>query len=269
MGPTDKADEGVQAIVMRTGGHRSTPVALLLATLIVLLALGPASAAEEQRFCLIVRSEAPIDGDVLAALIAGEATIELADASECALPAPSPVPSDALGLLASLRVEPERPGDYDRALFRHWVDADSDGCDTRREVLIEESLTEVRVRGGCALRQGSWLSVFDGIRTSDAADLDIDHVVPLAEAWRSGARDWTDERREAFANDLGDERTLRAVSTSANRSKGDQDPAEWLPPDEAFHCRYVEDWVAIKAAWDLSVDEAERAAIDAVLRGCG
>jgi hypothetical protein len=247
--------------------HRSiAPFALALLALLALTRT--AGAADEQRYCLIVRSDEPIAGDVLAAVIAGEATIELADADACAAVEPPSAADDALGLLASLTVEPERPAGYDRGLFRHWVDADRDGCDTRREVLIEESLTDVRVRGGCTLRQGSWFSVFDGLRTTDAADLDIDHVVPLAEAWRSGARDWSDEQREAFANDLGDGRTLRAVSAGSNRSKGDQDPAGWLPPDESFQCTYVEDWVAIKAAWDLSVDMEEQAAIDEVLHGC-
>ncbi len=59
------------------------------------------------------------------------------------------------------------------------------------------------------------------------------------------------------------------VSAGFNRSKGDQDPAEWLPPDESFRCTYVEDWVVIKAAWDLSVDAAEHDAIVDVLSGCG
>ena len=236
--------------------------------LVVLLGAGTARATEEQRYCLVVRSDEPIVGDVLAAVIAGDATIELTDATECASPTASPAPSDTLGLLASLTVEPEHPDGYERDLFRHWIDADRDGCDTRREVLIDESLTPVRVRDGCTLRRGSWVSAFDGLRTTDMSVLDIDHVVPLAEAWRSGANEWTDERREAFANDLGDERTLRAVSSSSNRSKGDQDPAEWLPPDVSFRCTYVEEWVAIKAAWGLSVDVAERDAIVEVLGGC-
>jgi uncharacterized protein DUF1524 len=132
---------------------------------------------------------------------------------------------------------------------RLWVDADRDCRDTRDEVLAAESLVRVR---GCDIRAGRWRSYYDGVITRDASGFDIDHLVPLAEAWDSGARRWTAATRQRYANDLGDPRTLVAVTASVNRSKSDQDPAKWLP--QLGRCRYVRQWVAVKTRWGLSVD---------------
>ena len=139
---------------------------------------------------------------------------------------------------AGLRIEAEhaRTG-YDRDLFHHWIDADGDGCDTRDEVLIAESVTTVQVsQPGCTLSGGQWVSLYDGVQTTDPSTFDIDHMVPLAEAWDSGAWNWDAQQREAFANDLTHAEALIAVSASSNRSKGDQDPAEWQPPSASADC---------------------------------
>ena len=142
---------------------------------------------------------------------------------------------------------------YDRDKFRHWTDADGDCQDTRDEVLQEESLVAT---SGCDITEGEWWSYYDGVTTEDPSDFDIDHLVPLAESWDSGAKRWTRNTRERFANDLGDPRSLVAVTASANRSKSDRDPAEWMPV--RAQCRYVREWVAVKLRWRLTVDEAER-----------
>jgi hypothetical protein len=155
---------------------------------------------------------------------------------------------------------------YDRTLFHLWIDADGDGCDTREEVLISEAEDPPGQGSGCALSGGRWYSYYDGVYATAASSLDIDHVVPLAEAWDSGARTWTSDRREAYANDLADSRTLVGVTASLNRSKGDQDVAEWLPPIN--HCRYVKDWVAVKIRWGLSMDSAERSALESEAADC-
>lgn len=158
-----------------------------------------------------------------------------------------------------------RTGD-DRDLFRHWVDADGDGCDTRREVLLEEA-EEAPVRGsGCSLTGGRWYSYYDAVSQYDIADLQIDHMVPLAEAWDSGARSWTSTRRQSFANDLGDRRPLVAVTGSQHQSESDQDPAEWLPANS--RCRYAEEWVATKIRWGLSQDTSERTAMRSLASQC-
>lgn len=171
-----------------------------------------------------------------------------------------------LQFLARLATAPEHPGGYVRTLFVHWIDADGDGCDTRDEVLIAESRTTPRVRPGCSVA-GSWRSVYDGVTTTKASSLDIDHVVALKEAWGSGAWAWTPARRRGYANDLGTSRSLRAVSAASNRAKGDKDPAEWLP-HTSFRCTYATDWVVIKVRWRLSVDARERAALKRILTRC-
>ncbi|RLV51243.1 HNH endonuclease [Nocardioides mangrovicus] len=156
---------------------------------------------------------------------------------------------------------------YERTKFTIWVDADGNGCDTRDEVLIAEATQAPTVGSSCSLNGGEWYSSYDGVTTTDASDFDIDHLVPLAEAWDSGASAWTAQHREDYANDLGDDRTLAAVSASSNRSKGDRDPAEWLPADD--DCAYVEHWVAVKIRWGLTQDSAEKAAISDQAASCG
>ena len=170
--------------------------------------------------------------------------------------------------ITELRVEPEVGGGYSRDFFDHWIDADGDGCDTRREVLIEESLQPVTVGSGCFLDGGEWYSAFDGATTTNPSNFDIDHFVPLKEAWESGAHSWSDERRRDFANDLSNSASLIAVSASSNRSKGARDPAEWLPPDSSYHCLYAAQWIEVKLYWDLSVDPIEAMALDDILSRC-
>ncbi len=179
-------------------------------------------------------------------------------------------PGTAAALLAALPVTAENTSRYDRDLFPHWSDADRDGCDTRDEVLIAESQTPVRVGAGCAVSGGRWSSTYDGATWTRPADLQIDHVVALAEAWDSGAHQWTTARREAFANDLGYPGSLQAVTGAVNQAKSDSDPAQWLPPVAAEHCTYAVTWVAVKWRWGLNVDPVERARLGGLLTGaCG
>ncbi len=155
---------------------------------------------------------------------------------------------------------------YSRDLFKHWIDADGDGCSTRNEVLISEADDPVTVGAGCSLSGGRWYSYYDAVSQYSASALDIDHMVPLAEAWDSGARTWSAATREAFANDLGDTRSLVAVTASQNRSKGDRDIADWLPPKA--QCRYLREWVAVKLRWRLSIDSTEKSAMSSLASGC-
>jgi len=171
-------------------------------------------------------------------------------------------------LIAGLTIQPEVAGGYDRDLFRHWIDADGDGCDTRREVLIAESTTPVSVGSGCSLNGGTWVSAFDGVSTTDASKFDVDHFVPLAEAWRSGAHSWDSSTRQNFANDLGYEMSLIAVSASTNRTKSDRDPSKWMPPSSSFKCEYVYSWIQVKTRWKLTVDSAEANALRSNWSGC-
>ncbi len=176
--------------------------------------------------------------------------------------------SDALVLLRRLRIADETNAGYQRDEFAGWLDTDGDGCDTRNEVLISESRKKVTTGSGCDLTGGRWFSAYDGQVFTDSSGLDIDHMVPLAEAWGSGANGWTAATRDQYSNDLGFPYSLRAVSASSNRSKSDRDPAEWLPPRQQFQCSYVKEFVAVKYRWHLRVDAGERAALRSTIKGC-
>ena len=174
----------------------------------------------------------------------------------------------AMSVLERIRVENEMGAGYSRDLFRHWIDADGNRCNTREEVLIAESLTRAQVDAfGCTVVAGDWFSPFDGQAHTDPSDLDIDHLVPLKEAWDSGAHSWSLLQRERFANDLSDGRALIAVTSGVNRSKGDRDPSQWLPPRSAYVCTYVSDWIAVKYQWNLSMDSSEWGRLKNLLNG--
>jgi hypothetical protein len=157
-------------------------------------------------------------------------------------------------------------GGYDRKLFKHWVDADKNGCDTRKEVLIAEAIIKPKIGAKCVLSGGTWISAYDNKTfKGTGSGLDVDHMVPLSEAWRSGAWQWTSEEREKFANDLQDERVLIAVSATSNRSKSDKDPANWLPKGSGEEvCDYVFNWIAVKYRYSLTIDSKERMVIDRI-----
>lgn len=163
-----------------------------------------------------------------------------------------------------LPVAAEANSGYDRAKFRHWIDADGDCQDTRHEVLRQES--RISVSGGCTVRTGRWVSYYDKAVHTSPSTLQIDHVVALAEAWGSGARRWDAASRTRFANDLGDKRALAAVTSSVNQSKGARDPGEWLP--RYNRCRYVAEWTAVKLRWRLTVDSAEKRRLRGVAATC-
>ena len=153
---------------------------------------------------------------------------------------------------------------YSRDRFPHWRST-GDNCDVRDTVLKRDG-TKVKV-SGCNVVAGTWVSAYDGLKLTDPAKVDIDHMVPLANAWRSGAGSWTDAKRGDFANDVDDPQLI-AVSAAANRSKGDQDPSTWKPERTGAWCQYAEDWIAVKAHWKLTVTTAEKSALDDMLEKC-
>jgi hypothetical protein len=170
--------------------------------------------------------------------------------------------------ISTISVGTESRTGYSRDLFNHWVDADGNGCDTRAEVLISEADTAPTVGSSCSLTGGRWYSYYEGDYQTSASALDIDHMVPLAEAWDSGASSWTTARRQLYANDLGDPRPLVAVTDNVNQSKSDQDPAEWMPSYAPATCQYLTDWVADKTRWRLTVDSAEKTKLTSLAAGC-
>lgn len=186
------------------------------------------------------------------------AVLALAPGTVVALARPVPLATPlqvrvAHAQLAHLAVRPAGSlAGYARERFPHW-DQVGDGCDVRDRILRRDAL-RVSVGADCRIT-GRWRDPYGGILERRAGDLDVDHVVPLAEAWRSGARAWTTARRERFANDP---RGLLAVDDGLNQSKGDRGPDDWLPPRRAFWVTYAVRWVRVKARYRLSVTPAER-----------
>lgn len=188
-------------------------------------------------------------------------TVPDADTSQTSVPKGDSSSTNSFAasdVLAQLEVKREVGDGYDRDVFRHWIDDDGDGCDARQEVLIRDSRSAPQIDPyRCKVVAGTWYSPYDGATWEDPSDVDIDHVVALKEAWDSGAWAWSASQRQRFANDLSDGRSLIAVTARQNRSKGDKDLSNWLPPRQEALCSYVSTWVAVKAQWKLSMDQSE------------
>lgn len=155
---------------------------------------------------------------------------------------------------------------YDRDKFPHWNEAPGENCNTREYVLRRDG-EGVRTGTDCYPTAGTWHSPYDDGTWTDPADLDVDHVVPLAAAWRSGAAEWSTDKRERFTNDI-DSPQLLAVTDNVNQEKGDDTPDEWLPPNSDYHCTYAAAWVAVKHKWELTVTGAEKTKLSSVLSSC-
>ncbi|MFJ9346105.1 HNH endonuclease family protein [Streptomyces sp. NPDC101237] len=203
---------------------------------------------------------------ILAAFTGLIASAALLDSPSASAALPTPVSaSTARTYLASLTVATENRTGYARDLFPTW-DTISGTCNTREWILKRDG-SNVVTNSACTATSGTWYSPYDGATWSAASDVDIDHLVPLAEAWDSGASKWTTAQREAFANDVTRPQLL-AVTDNVNQSKGDQDPATWMPSLTSYRCTYVRAWVQVKYYYKLSVDSAEKSALTGYLSGC-
>ena len=189
-----------------------------------------------------------------------------------ALPArPTATPTGTVTILrVTVSAVPATLPDYDRHDWKHWTDADRDCQDARNEVLIAESRTAVAYRTDrkCRVTTGEWLAPYSNTIVTDPGRLDVDHMVPLGNAHDSGAWQWSANRREQYANYLGDPQHLIAVTASANRSKGARGPDQWKPEDRTYWCRYATDWIRIKDTWDLTVTQHEYDALVEMVNTC-
>ena len=184
---------------------------------------------------------------------------------------PTTSTTSASSLLLSLTIgTPSHRDTYNRAAnFGGWIDVE--GCkDTRAVLLIRTSRSPVTFTRSseCTVKTGRWTDPWSGVTTTVAHEFQIDHTVPLANAWRSGAWAWTHERRVAFANDLTDAGHLVPILASENASKSDRGPDEWKPPDRSTWCRYALLWDRIKAKWNLIVTRAEWNTLVAMAATC-
>lgn len=192
--------------------------------------------------------------------------VGLGQPAALAYPPDPPPAAEAQQLLDGLTVAAEGSNDgYDRDKFPHWITQEGT-CNTR-EVVLKRDGTDVQTDEECRSVSGSWYSVYDATWVASADDIQIDHIVALSEAWHSGASEWTTDRREEFANDLTHSQLI-AVSGSSNQSKSDNDPAEWKPANQDVWCVYGREWIWVKSVYGLTVDEAEKAALQDLLGTC-
>ena len=159
---------------------------------------------------------------------------------------------------------------YDRDDWRHWTDDDGDCQNARHETLIAESRAPVRFRDGrhCQVASGEWIGPYTGELVTEAGELDVDHVVPLANAHRSGGWRWSADKKERYANYLGYAGHLAATTRRANRAKSDKGPESWRPDARAHWCRYALNWIEIKRAWGLTATPDEAAALREMVESC-
>lgn len=189
-------------------------------------------------------------------------------------------PAAAVKALAELHEVPRHPEGpaYRREAFGpSWSDVDGNGCNQRDDVLLRDAVpgtARTARQGRCDhdVLAGEWHDPYTGVvmvlddlkDPRQAQAVQIDHVVPLAEAWISGAAGWSDRRRLRFANDLSG---LVASDGPTNAGKGADDPAAWRPK-RAYQCDYARRWIAVKRAWRLGVDASERRALTEMLALC-
>lgn len=147
-----------------------------------------------------------------------------------------------------------------------WLDVDGDGCDQRSQVLARDLANAERKPGRCAVTAGTLNDPYTGETITSVSKIQIDHVVPLAEMWRTGAANWSPQQRTEAANNLGN---LVAVKGTTNQQKGDQTPDQWLPPNAGYHCSYARIYITVKYAYKLTVTAPERAALTNGLATCG
>ncbi|MEU5694096.1 HNH endonuclease family protein [Actinosynnema sp. NPDC020468] len=191
------------------------------------------------------------------------------------VPEGTPDAATARTTLTSLTVAPPGPLDgYERdceqgsacVFGQPWYDVDGDGCDQRSQVLARDLADVTRKKDGrCAVASGTLDDPYTGEQVTAVSKIQIDHVVPLAEMWRSGAAGWPAERRVAAANDLAN---LIAVQGKANQSKSDKTPDQWMPPNAGYACPYARVYIGVKGKYGLTVSDPERAALESALARC-
>jgi hypothetical protein len=204
-------------------------------------------------------------GSAISTLAIAAAVVAFAPAASAAPPTP---PSEATSRshLAAIPTSPEGSGSgYSRDKFPHWITIEG-SCNTRETVLKRDG-TGVTTGTDCAATSGSWYSPYDGATWTNPSDVDIDHMVPLAEAWRSGASSWTTSKRTSFANNLS-RAQLWAVTDNVNQAKGDEDPAGWRPSRTAIWCLYARSWIDVKYGYGLTADSSEKSALYSMLDRC-
>ena len=169
----------------------------------------------------------------------------------------------ALEQLDKLTIADPQSIQYSRSEWRHWVDPDGNGCDARQDVLARDG-KEV-LKNGCKVVSGKWIDPYSGITITDPSQIDIDHIIPLAAAARSGGQAWSPDKKQEYANDPV---VLLAVSATENRSKSDKTASEYMPPNVSYQCTYAEKYVNVAAKYSLTISKADSTTLKAALLNC-
>jgi hypothetical protein len=201
---------------------------------------------------------------MVAALVAGS-VLAVVPATVFALPPDPPQIVQTRAALGRLTLHAQSAvRAYDRSEFGSGFTS-SGGCKTNEAVLFRDGL-DARKGPACKVTAAHWRSVYDDVTLTARGDVQIDHIVALANAWRSGASRWSRQERVRFANDL-DDPELIAVSATSNRAKSDHGPEDWKPRRRLW-CLYARWWIDVKSVWRLTVTGAEKRALRSMLTGC-
>ncbi|MFK0249490.1 HNH endonuclease family protein [Amycolatopsis azurea] len=194
--------------------------------------------------------------------IVSAGVVGVAEATPPGIPSTTTAKTQLAGL--TVKADGSSSG-YSRDKFPHWSDQ-GNSCNTR-EVVLKRDGTNVQQDSSCAAVSGKWFSPYDDATWTAASDVDIDHVVPLAAAWRTGASSWTTAQRQAFANDLSAPQLI-AVTDNVNQEKGDKSPDAWKPPSTGYWCTYAKMWTTVKYKYKLTIKSAEKTALTDMLNRC-
>ncbi len=192
--------------------------------------------------------------------------------------APAEISADAAETLSQLEqlvvAEADDQDSYQRDEFgQRWADIDRNGCDQRNDALAAalENITTKPGTHDCVVLTGTLHDPYTGLtiafqRGQGTSELvQVDHIVPLAWAWRQGADEWDETQREHFANDPIN---LQATDGSANQSKSDRGPANWMPPNADYGCMYAARFVDVLTTYQLTINAADHTALSAQLASC-
>ena len=165
----------------------------------------------------------------------------------------------------NLNITYDRDNDYPT-----WQDWDNDCQNNRHEVLINEHIDNdenhplVLSSNSCFVNSGKWFDPYDNLYYYNSSEVQIDHVVALYEAHKSGAWSFPSARKLKFANNIEFDDLLIAVGASSNSKKSAYDPSEWVPSNSAYICEYIQKWLNIKSEFRLSLDQDERNSIEEI-----
>ncbi|WP_413557763.1 HNH endonuclease family protein [Bdellovibrio sp. HCB209] len=153
--------------------------------------------------------------------------------------------------------------------FGGWIrpNNDSSCLNTRGLVLVRDSKVPVSMASnGCTVQKGLWDEPYTGATVEHASEIQIDHFVPLKNAYVSGAHRWNFAKRCLYANYMGNDFQLLSTDAHENMAKSDSSPQGYMPPNRAYRCQYLEQWLKVKAIWDLGITPPEKAAVEALIQ---